>query len=158
MLIFWHVGLKSFFRCQIRWETAHWCLQKQLHCSGTISKQQPTSSKKRQSHSSFISLSSVFSHFSFVYCVEFYFLLIASSIIAAWGSVQIMGRLATACNLLRFKMISCSPMGRPFACSAAVANRCNLPIMCPHDALLYMNNTFIVHTVTVPLRVLMSHL
>lgn len=48
-----------------------------------------------------------------------------------------MGRHATTRNLLKFKMIFCSPMGMPFACSTAVTNRCNLPIMWLHYSLLY---------------------
>lgn len=74
--------------------------------------------------------------------------LIASSLTAAWGTVQIMGRLATACNLLKFKVIFCSPMGTPFACCTAVTNRCNLFIMCPRYALLHMRFALIAGALT----------
>ena len=52
-------------------------------------------------------------HHPFVYCVEFYPPpLIASRLMAASGTVQIMGRLAIACNLLKFKVISALPWAR----------------------------------------------
>lgn len=74
----------------------------------------------------------------FVYCVESYPLpLIASRLMAASGTVQITGRLAIACNLLKFKVIFCSPMGTPFACCTAVTNRCNLLMMCLYYASLH---------------------
>lgn len=59
-----------------------------------------------------------------------------------------MGRLTTACNLLKFKMIFRSPMGMPFACSTAVTNRCNLSIMCLYYDLLCMKLPFVASTLT----------
>lgn len=71
---------------------------------------------------------------------------------AAWGTVQIMGRLATACNLLKFKVIFCSPMGMPFACCTAVTNRCNLLIMWLRYAWLHLELSLIVSNVTLALH------
>lgn len=101
-----------------------------------------------------------FTFFLCLRCRIVFPLLIASSLVAAWGTVQIMGRLATACNLLKFKVIFCSPMGMPFVCCTAVTNRCNLLIMCLHYALLHIKLSLIVSTLTQALdgRTSISHL
>lgn len=111
-------------------------------------------SRRRQRRGTVITLPRCLFHFQSLLHVFFVYgfisLLIAPSLIAARGSLQIMGRLATVCNLLKFKMIFCSPMGMPFACSTAVTNRCNLLIMGLHCASLYMKLPLITSALTCP--------